>query len=79
MAKRRSVFARLSWLTGIITLMSLLSFLNSVNFGSIMEGLTPPELPLLPKVTEREYIEQNWDVAMSEKFHQSRLIADVVS
>lgn len=68
-ARRRVLIIRLFWLAGLIALVSLLSFLSGPRVGSVLEGLTPPDLPRLPAFAETVYIEQNWDMAMSEKFH----------
>jgi len=68
-AKRRQFVSRLIWLVAILAVIVLLSFLAGPKVGAVIEGLTPPQLPKLTRASRREWLDQNWDQAMTRKFH----------
>ena len=68
-AKRYQLISRIFWLAAIIAIILFLSFVNGPKVGSIIQGLTPPKLPHIVKADNRVWLEQNWDQALSTKFH----------
>jgi len=68
-AQRRQLVSRLLWSVAIIAIIVFLSFLAGPKVGAIIEGLTPPQLPELTRASRREWLDQNWDQAMTRKFH----------
>lgn len=68
-AKRAQLISRIIWLASIIAIVLFLSFITGPKIGAIVDGLTPPNLPVTKKVSKRIWLDQNWDQTVSEKFH----------
>lgn len=68
-AKRGQLVSRVIWLAIIIALVLFLSFITGPKIGTIVDGLTPPKLPIVKKASKRVWLDQNWDQAVSDKYH----------
>jgi len=68
-AKRRQLISRIIWLTGIIAVILFINFITGPKVGSIVEGLTPPDLPHIIKTEKRVHLDQNWQQPLANKYH----------
>jgi len=60
---------RILWLFLILALGFLVYFLTSSSTGALIEALTPPNLPQIPKVTKQEWLNQNWSEENRNRYH----------
>lgn len=68
-ATRLQLISRIIWFVIFVAIILFLSFITGPKIGSIIQGLTPPNLPQIAKTSNRVWLDQNWDQAVSKKYH----------
>ncbi|WP_293268859.1 di-heme-cytochrome C peroxidase [Neptunomonas sp.] len=68
-ATRHQLISRIIWFVVFVAVILFISFINGPKIGSVIQGLTPPNLPEATTASERVWLDQNWDPAVSKKYH----------